>query len=45
MLATAQNLDLMFRGLKAVFDDAFTAAPSHMAEVAMQIQSGTSEEN
>lgn len=44
MLLNAQNLDLVFSGLKTVFNEAFAAAPSKWADVAMTVQSTSADE-
>ncbi len=45
MIVNTATLDLVYRGWQAKFNDAYIAAPSHFADVAMVVNSTTTEEN
>jgi len=44
MLLNQQNMDAIFNGFKAVYTDAFSAAPSNYEKVSMVVPSGAREE-
>jgi len=44
MIVNSQSLDLAFKGFKAIYSDAYTAAPAHFEKVAMTVPSGARDE-
>lgn len=44
MIINDTNLDLVFKGFKTVYDDAFSAAPAHADKVSMSVPSTAREE-
>ncbi len=44
MLVNEQNLELVFKGFKAVYTDAYEKAPSNALDIAMEVPSAAREE-
>ncbi len=44
MLINSQNLDLVFKGFKSVYSDAYLQAPMHWDKIAMTVPSSARDE-